>query len=189
MKLEPLHLTAGRYYLRPPEQADHDAISEALRDADILRWNAGLKMALAPEAERASMWLRLRAQGWTAGTGAYFVVLDATMGELLGTVGIREIDRLPQQGLSSYWTVPAARGRGVAAAALETVSAWAQAPTDFGGLGLIRLSLDHALANAASCRVAEKSGYEFEGVMRSSFLDPAGVRHDSHLHARIAPKR
>lgn len=186
MKLEPLHLTSGRYYLRPPEQADHDALSEALRDADILRWNAGLKMAAAPESERADMWLRLRAQGWTAGNAAYFVVLDATTGELLGTVGFRDIGRVPQQALASYWTVPAARGRGVAVAALETASSWAQAPVDFGGLGLVRLSLDHALENLGSCRVAEKCGYAFEGVMRASFLDPGGVRHDSHLHARIA---
>jgi len=143
-------------------------------------------MAAAPESERADMWLRLRAQGWTAGHAAYFVVLDVTTGELLGTVGIRDINRVPQQGLSSYWTVAAARGRGVAAAALETVSSWAQAPVEYGGLGLIRLSLDHAVGNPASCRVAEKSGYAFEGVMRASFLDPGGVRHDSHLHARIA---
>lgn len=187
MKLEPLHLTAGSYYLRPPEQADHDAIGQALRDADILRWNTGLTMAAAPESERAGMWLRLRAQGWASGTAAYFVVLDATSGELLGTVGVRDINRVPAQALASYWTVPAARGRGVAAAALETVSAWAQAPVASGGLGLIRLSLDHALDNVGSCRVAEKTGYAFEGVMRASFLDPGGVRHDSHLHARIAP--
>lgn len=187
MKLEPLHLTAGRYYLRPPEPGDHDAIGEALRDPGILRWNTGLAMAAAPESERAGMWLRLRAQGWAAGIAAYFVVLDATSGELLGTVGIRDIDRSPQQGLSSYWTVPAARGRGVAVAALQAISGWAQAPLDAGGLGLVRLSLDHALENAASCRVAEKAGYAFEGVMRASFLDPGGVRHDSHLHARIAP--
>jgi RimJ/RimL family protein N-acetyltransferase len=184
-----LHLTAGRYYLRPPEPADHDAIAEALRDAGIGRWNTGLGMAAAPQSERAGMWLRLRAQGWAAGTAAYFAVLDATEGTLLGTVGIRDINRLPQQALSSYWTVPAARGRGVAAAALETVSSWAQAPVEHGGLGLVRLCLDHALANPASCRVAEKAGYAFEGVMRASFLDPGGVRHDSHLHARIVESR
>ncbi len=185
--LEPLHLTAGRFYLRPPEGSDREALGAALSDPGIVRWNTGLKMAAAPAAERAGMWLRLRAQGWADGTSAYFVVLDAVSGELLGTVGIRDIDRVPQQALASYWTVPAARGRGVAAEALATVSGWAQSPVDLGGLGLVRLTLDHALANAASCRVAEKAGYVLEGVMRASFLDPGGERHDSHLHARIAP--
>jgi RimJ/RimL family protein N-acetyltransferase len=189
VKLEPLHLTAGRYYLRPPEAADHDAIAEALRDPGIQRWNTGRNLALAPESERAGIWLRLRAKDWAAGTAAYFVVLDATSGDLLGTVGIRDINRNPQQALAAYWTVPAARGRGVAAAALETVSSWAETPVDQGGLGLVRLSLDHALANPASCRVAEKAGYVFEGLMRASFLDIFGVRHDSHLHARIARYR
>lgn len=186
MRLEPLHLTAGRCYLRPPEPVDEAAIGAALRDPDIQRWNTGRNIAHAAEAERARIWLRLRAQGWAAGTAAYFVVLDATTGELLGSVGIRDINRSPQQALASYWTVPAARGQGVAAAALRAVSGWAQAPADAGGLGLVRLSLDHALSNSASCRVAEKAGYAFEGVMRASFLDIGGVRHDSHLHARVA---
>ncbi len=112
--LEPVHLSAGRLYLRPTEPADEPAVAVALRDPGIARWNTGISIARAPEAERAAMWLRVRDQGWASGAAANFAVLDATTGALLGTVGIRDINRLPEQALAGYWTTPAARGQGIA---------------------------------------------------------------------------
>jgi ribosomal-protein-alanine N-acetyltransferase len=56
----------------------------------------------------------------------------------------------------------------------------------FEVVGLHRLDLQHAIANAASCRVAEKTGFAVEGVRRSAWLLPDG-RHDVHLHARLRP--
>jgi RimJ/RimL family protein N-acetyltransferase len=184
--LEPVHLSAGRLYLRPLIPADEPAVAEALRDPGVARWNTGLAILAAPEPQRAAMWLRVREQGWITGTSAHFAVTDATTGELLASVGIRDINRMPQQALASYWTMPAARGRGVAAQALDVLSRWGFGDREAGGLGLHRISLDHALVNTASCRVAEKAGFKFEGVMRGSFVDHEGNRYDSHLHARLA---
>jgi RimJ/RimL family protein N-acetyltransferase len=187
--LEPVHLSAGRLYLRPLIAADEPGIALGMRDADVLRFNAGLAIVAAPEAERAAMWLRVREQGWAGGTAAHFAVTDATTGALLGTVGIRDIHRDPQQALASYWTTPEARGQGIAAQALDVVCRWGFGAQDAGGLGLHRISLDHALVNTGSCRVAEKAGFLLEGTMRGSFLDYAGQRYDSHLHARLATDR
>lgn len=184
--LEPVHLSAGRLYLRPVEPADEQAVGAALRDPGIARWNTGISIARAPEAERGAMWLRVREQGWTYGSAANFAVLDATTGTLLGTVGIRDINRLPEQALAGYWTVPEARGQGIAPQALDAVCRWAFASLSSGGLGLHRITLDHALVNTGSCRVAEKAGFRLEGTMRGSFLAFDGVRYDSHLHARLA---
>ena len=184
--LEPVHLSAGRLYLRPMQHSDAPAVAAALRDPGIARWNAGAAIANAPEPQRAGLWLRIREQGWASGSAAHFTVADATTGALLGTVGIRDIGRLPQQALASYWTAPEARGQGVAPQALDVVCRWAFAPRDAGGLELHRISLDHALENPGSCRVAEKAGFRLEGTMRGSFLAFDGVRYDSHLHARLA---
>jgi RimJ/RimL family protein N-acetyltransferase len=107
-------------------------------------------------------------------------------GTLLGYVGLRDINRVPDQAVAAYWVTPAARGRRIGARALDAVARWAFAPTAADGLGLHRLSLDHSLANEASCRVALAAGFRPEGTARQSFLDPAGERHDSHLHARLA---
>jgi RimJ/RimL family protein N-acetyltransferase len=187
--LEPVHLSAGRLYLRPVEPVDEPAVAAALRDPGIARWNTGISIARAPEAERAAMWLRVREQGWAYGSAANFAILDATTGTVLGTVGIRDFNRLPEQALAGYWTVPEARGQGVAPQALDAVCRWAFAPLNSGGLGLHRITLDHALENTGSCRVAEKAGFRLEGTMRGSFLAFDGVRYDSHLHARLATDR
>jgi RimJ/RimL family protein N-acetyltransferase len=54
--------------------------------------------------------------------------------------------------------------------------------------GLHRFELDHALGHDASCRIAERCGYPYEGTLRGAMWE-AG-RHDAfrdaHLHARLA---
>src|SRR4051812_9877029 len=52
-------------------------------------------------------------------------------------------------------------------------------------LGLHRLTLVHAVANAASCRVAQKCDFLLEGTMRSHQLLADGW-HDTPLHAWVA---
>jgi RimJ/RimL family protein N-acetyltransferase len=183
---EPVHLSAGRLYLRPLQASDEPAVAVAMRDPDILRWNTGAAIVRAPEATRATLWLRVREEGWATRRAANFGVVDSTTGELLGMVGIRDIHYLPQQAIASYWTMPEARGQGVAPQSLEVVSRWAFSSLNSGGLGLRRIWLDHAVVNPGSCRVAEKAGYRFEGLMRESFLAYNGERLDSHLHARLS---
>ena len=55
-------------------------------------------------------------------------------------------------------------------------------------LGLHRLELGHALGHDASCTVAERCGFRYEGTLRGAMFE-AG-RHDAfrdiHLHARLA---
>ena len=187
--LEPVHLSAGRLYLRPLQADDEPAVAAALRDPEIMRWNTGVAILNAPEVARAALWLRIREDGWASGRAAHFAVLDSTTGSLLGTVGVRDINLLPQQAVASYWTAPEARGRGVAPQSLDAVCRWAFAGPDAGGLGLHRIWLDHVLTNPGSCRVAEKAGFRLEGTMRGSFLLYTGEHLDSHLHARLATDR
>jgi RimJ/RimL family protein N-acetyltransferase len=51
-------------------------------------------------------------------------------------------------------------------------------------LGLHRLFLYHSTANPASCRVAAKAGFAFEGTLRSAMRHPDGW-HDMHLHGLV----
>ena len=60
-----------------------------------------------------------------------------------------------------YAVSPWARGRGVASAALDLLTAWAL------GEGMLRLVLMIDTENPASQRVAEKAGYTYEGTHRS----------------------
>ncbi len=75
--------------------------------------------------------------------------------------------------------LPEARGGGVVVEATRRISQWA-----LEDLGLHRLRLCHSTANPASCRVAEKAGYSFEGTQRGALLHEDGW-HDEHLHALV----
>jgi RimJ/RimL family protein N-acetyltransferase len=100
---------------------------------------------------------------------------------MVANISLHAIDREHLTGAIGYRVAEFASGRGVATRAVSTVSDWAYAE-----LGLIRLQLQHAVDNPASCRVAAKAGYRFEGTMRSATVYGDGLRRDDHLHARLA---
>ena len=183
--LEPRRLVVDELVLRPFTAGDEPAVAVALEDPDILRWTAGTAVLRTPAEQRASKWLETRIDGW-ARSNAVFAVADASTDQVLGSVTVREVNRVPDQAICAYWVSPAARGRRVAVRALDAAARWAFAPAAEGGLGLHRLSLDHALVNEGSCRVAGHAGFLLEGTMRDYYVELDGRRHDSHLHARLA---
>jgi RimJ/RimL family protein N-acetyltransferase len=183
--LAPTTVTAHGLLLRPLTEADEPEVALAMDDPGVLRWAVGRNVAATPLPLRARTWLAPRLTGWATGTAA-FALTDAEDGAFLGYLGLRDVQRIPDQAIAGYWVTPAARGRAVAARALDAAATWAFRRPSAGGLGLHRIVLDHALDNIGSCRAATRAGFAEEGVMRESFLEPDGSRRDSHLHARLA---
>ncbi|MFD7157622.1 GNAT family N-acetyltransferase [Kribbella sp. NPDC059898] len=107
------------------------------------------------------------------GERAEFVVEDAATGERLARVGLgMRGDGTAEVG---YWTAPAARGRGVAPAAVRAICRWAFAERD---LDLIEWRAE--VGNVASRRVAEKAGFVLEGQLRKRLVH-RGERVDAWI--------
>ena len=174
--MEPFELPVGPVLLRPWREDDAEATLRALRDPDVRLWNG----AGEPTRETVTRFLRSRAD-WSDGDHASWAVVDPTTGELLGSVSLHSIDREQADAEIGYWTVPAARGRGVAALAVDAVCRWA-----FATLPVERIELCHAVENAASGRVAEKAGFTREGRLRRSYRYGDGAKHDELLWSRLA---
>lgn len=169
-------LRAGWLLLRPWESRDAPAVVDAYSDPAIQRWNL---QVLDPK--EATAWVEHWEVSWQSESDACWAAVDPSeSGMILGRVALRDIDLSAGIGQITYWVLPAARGRGIAAAATEAVVRWA-----LDDLGLHRLELHHSIQNPASCRVAEKSGFQLEGTARSALLHADGW-HDMHLHARVA---
>ncbi|MCZ0985166.1 GNAT family protein [Streptomyces diastatochromogenes] len=100
----------------------------------------------------------------------------------LRLAGLHDVNLAGGTAEIMYWVLPDSRGGGIVVEAARRLSRWA-----LDDLGLHRLRLCHAVANPASCRVAEKLGYAFEGTMRSSLLHADGW-HDEHLHALVVER-
>jgi RimJ/RimL family protein N-acetyltransferase len=99
----------------------------------------------------------------------------------VGNVSLHLIDREQADAEIGYWTVPAARGRGIAARAVDAACRWG-----FTELALDRIQLFHAVENPASGRVAAKAGFTQEGRLRRSYRYGDGVRHDELLWGRLS---
>ncbi|WP_033312841.1 GNAT family N-acetyltransferase [Streptomyces iakyrus] len=161
--------------------ADVDTWLRGLRDPEFRRWNTPLRPVTDRASARES--LLARAQAAMEGTSVSFRVADARNDAPLGHIGVNEIKYHLKVARVGYWVLPEARGRGVATRALLLAARWALTE-----LGMHRLELDHAVGHDASCRIAERCGFPYEGTLRGAIFQEE--RHDAfrdaHLHARLA---
>ncbi|MFE5945087.1 GNAT family N-acetyltransferase [Streptomyces sp. NPDC056480] len=171
--------TAPALLLRPWRPDDVAELVEAYRDPALRRW------AIAPveTVEDGLVWVRAQEEARTAGVRFGFAVVEAPYGgepqRLAGGVVLKEVAPGRPSAEVGYWTAARARGRGVAPRALEALTAWAF--DSFRADGPERLELLHQADNTASCRVAEKCGYAFDGILPAA---PPAFPLDGHLHVR-----
>ncbi|EKX64276.1 GNAT family N-acetyltransferase [Streptomyces ipomoeae] len=161
--------------------ADVQAWFRGRNDPEFRRWNTPMVRDDSLDGARAS--LRKRAEADAAGETVTFRAVDAESGATLGQVGFSGIDTFMRRAMVGYWVLPEARGRRVATRSLDLAARWG-----FTEFGLYRIELDHALGHDASCRVAERCGFPYEGVLRGAMF-AEGRRdafRDAHLHARLA---
>ncbi|MZF89718.1 GNAT family N-acetyltransferase [Streptomyces sp. SID5643] len=161
--------------------ADVDTWLRGLRDPEFRRWNTPLRPVTDRASARES--LLARAQAAMEGTSVSFRVADARSDAPLGHIGVNEIKYHLKSARVGYWVLPEARGQGVATRALLLTARWALTE-----LGMHRLELDHAVGHDASCRIAERCGFPYEGTLRGAIFQEE--RHDAfrdaHIHARLA---
>jgi RimJ/RimL family protein N-acetyltransferase len=174
--VEHVRLPAGRWELRPPDPADADDARAMLLDPEVAQWNPG---PLDPTVEEARDWL-VRSAQWSESYVGWSVHDREDTGRYAGSAFLFHIDQEQRAGSVAYRTAPWARGRGAATSAVVAMTGFA-----FDVLELERLSLPHAVANAASCRVADKAGFVLEGTEVGGYRDEQGVRWDSHVHGLL----
>lgn len=171
----PVQLRTERLLLRAFRDDDATSLLAYARDPEVLTWDQEKTPDLAAALERA----RRRAD-WSAGTHAAWTITDPDDREVLGGIVLSDIDAVSLSAEVGYGLMPAARGHAYATEALRGVTDWA-----FAKAGLNRISLRHAVGNAACCAVARSASYPLEGTMRQSYRFGDGLLHDEHLHARL----
>lgn len=173
-------LSDGVVALRSWRAEDIPALVACLDgDEEITRW-----LELIPQpynVAEARIWTEQAASYWREGTAAPFALVGADTGEVIGGVGFRWVDLPHAVGEVGYWLRREARGRGLTTRAVRLISDWA-----LETLGCERLQLRADELNLASQRVAEKAGFQREGVLRSSQLSVRhGRRIDFVMYSRL----
>ena len=144
-----MRIEADGCTLRPVGLDDVASIARACADPEIARWLPHLPQPYSDDDARSFVVQSVDSRA--LGRELTFSIVDED-DVLLGMVGVRLTDDPPTVG---YWMAPEARGRGLASAATRALTAWA-----FETLGPARIALHAEPANVASCRVAEKCGFE-----------------------------
>jgi len=176
--MEPTEITAGRLHLRPYIEADIDAVYACCQDPDIQRWTTVPVRYLRAHAQGYVE--RNTVDGWRAGTGNSFAVVDSVSNALLASIGLVRFEEGNKLAEVGYWTNPDARGKGVATQALQVLARWA-----FAELGVERLEWLAEVGNVGSRRVAEKAGFTVEGLLRQKLISRDGSRVDAWIGALL----
>ena len=167
-------LSDGAVTLRPWRESDAPALVGLCRDAEIVRYT---RVPANYTEAMARRWMQDKYVTGASGEEAHFAVVAAPDGELLGSLGLH----LESEGRArvGYFLGAAARGRGIATRAVRLVSRWA-----FDELGVARLELVTDPENQASQRVAERTGFTREGVLRS-FMERKDGRRDAVMFSLL----
>ncbi|WP_161163320.1 GNAT family N-acetyltransferase [Streptomyces sp. SID5910] len=172
---QPVIPTGDGLALRPWRTEDAPAVHAAFQDPAIHQWH----LRAAGSEDEVRGWITEWQRAWEQERTPQWAVAEEATDRLLGRVALREVVLDDGVAEVAYWTTAAARGRGVAPRATTALARWA-----LDEIGFQRLELMHSVANEASCRVAEKTGFALEGVKRRALRHADGW-HDMHLHARV----
>jgi RimJ/RimL family protein N-acetyltransferase len=169
--LEQVKLRDGDIELRPWARDDVAALVAACNDAEIQYW---IPVIPRPYTEADALAF---VQEEVPGTGTHQFAISAD-GRVLGSIGMKVNEM--GSGHIGYWCAPEARGRGVTTRALRLLCNHA-----LEDLKLERLELITDPDNRSSQRVAEKVGFQREGVLRSHLPHPDGRRRDSVMFSLL----
>lgn len=162
-------LRTERLVLRPFAAADIADVRAGAADELTQRWfPLPRPYTLAHAAEYV---MQTAPRFRETGGGIHLAIADPATERLLGNISLKRTNWRALTTEVGYWIAPWARGRGCAAEATRALAEWALADRGFE-----RLELLAATGNIASQKVAARSGFRREGILRN-----AGLTH----HGRV----
>jgi ribosomal-protein-serine acetyltransferase len=169
----------GRYALRALQETDLDELHtliERNRD-DLARW---LSWAQEPSVERTRKYVaRARKREESDGGVDRAIVLGE---QIVGDV-ILYVDRYHDSGAIGYWLDQEHRGRGVVSAAVRSLARHA-----FDRLSVHRLEIRTDVLNHDSRAVAERLGFQLEGVAREAYRVDEDRYSDDAVYSMLVPE-
>lgn len=166
--------------LRQPAERDIDDVLAACTDAESARWTT-IPIPYRWEDARAFVFEEVP-ERWRRGTTATFVAADPD-DRYAGTFDLRINPTDATAAELGFMVAPWSRGRGYGTAAARLICTWG-----FEALGLLRIVWRAHVGNVGSRRVAEKTGFTFEGVQRAG-VEQRGERKDAWVAALLVGDR
>ena len=174
----PAQITSERLLISQPllehVKPLYDAVQESLPELrPWMPWAAGeYSMEGCEETLRGAM------ARFVTFADLRYHIFDRESGRLLGSSGLHRIDwRIPRFEIG-YWVRTSAAKRGYVSESVRALSRVA-----FERLGAKRVEIRCDDRNEASARVAERCGFELDGVLRNWNLGTDGTLRDERIYS------
>ena len=175
LRRPPRVLETLRLRLRPPTEADIDAIFEYASDADVTRFMDWRRLEKRDEVYD---FLSRTEREWSDGTEFMWVITEKGVDTVIGGISIR-----PRETDADFGYVLGRRfwNRGIATEAATVVTWWALSTR-----GLPRIWATCDVENSGSMRVLEKVGLVREGLVPGGVVRPnlSTITRDTYLYSR-----
>jgi len=152
-------LETERLLLRPLTQQDSTAVARLAGSREIAHTTISIPHPYSEDQARE--WITTHLAQSSSGKEVVFGVAARNPAQLIGAVGLREVDAEHSQAEMGFWIGVQSWGKGYATEAAGRVIRYA-----FEELRLNRVYAHHMLRNPASGRVLEKVGMKREGLLR-----------------------
>jgi ribosomal-protein-alanine N-acetyltransferase len=158
MREQPI-LESDRLLLRPFILADAPRIQSLAQKREIA--DTTISIPHPYSLSQAREWIARHPAEFIAGKTVHFVIECKEIQQIIGAIGLRDIEIDHRQGELGYWVGVEFWGRGYASEAARTAIAYG-----FEVLHLHRIYAYHMARNPSSGRVLQKLGMRQEGLLR-----------------------
>ena len=180
----PDRLETARLVLRCPRPGDGPAVNAAVcATLDGLRpWMPWARAA--PSLDESESYCRRQQARFLLREELVMLIYErgaeGAAGPVLGATGFHNIDWAVRCFEVGYWRRTGLEGHGIVSEAVVALTRMA-----FGRLEARRLEIRMDDDNARSRRLAERTGFTFEGLLRSNALKPDGRPRGTCVYARV----
>ncbi len=181
MPLLPELIVTPRLRLRVPDEADSVELNAAVSAsfAELTRW---LPWAQEPQTlAETEDYCRLSREKWLSDECLNLLMVTKSDGTIIGSTGYPRLDWEVPSFEIGYWCSTAEIGRGYVAEAAYALAAYA-----FSQLSAARVELRVDDLNERSWRVAQRLGFQLEGLLRSDTRDAKGRLRDTRVYGAVA---
>src|SRR5438552_16460760 len=170
----PSELTTPRLLMRVPRAGDGARLNAAVIESidELAPW---MPWAVpAPTVGQTEQWARQTAAKFLTRQQVHFSLYLKGTETCVGGCGLNKIDWHVPMGEFGYWLRTSDVGKGLMTEAVGELTRFA-----LDVLKVARLQLHCDVKNRRSAAVAERCGFQLEGLMRSDARDPRGELRDT----------
>lgn len=171
MKNKKIRINGERIMLRQLGKADAQSIHEHAKDWKVSRYLSNLPHPY--RLKHAKEFIK-KAKGWAKKkTGHHLGIELKQTGQIIGIIGLSEVDKKHNRAVIGYWLGRKHWGKGLAREALRLMLKFG-----FRKLRLLRIHAHVMKPNSRSAKLLKKAGFKLEGKLRKHYVKK-GKRMDA----------